>query len=417
MPSASHNELVKALPALRQVQIVSPSSQNLALWRSFRQHPQTQFISRYGTNIFLSCSRALLQNCIQGKQKLTNKAQSVTESYTAAQYQRHMRFMLSELLITNNFALHSFNQNYFTSKLRITFLQAELLYINNLLQAELLYINNFALHSFKQNYFTSTTSHYIPSSRTTLHQQLRRAVLQAELLYINNFALPSFKQNYFTSTTTQDSTSSRNTLHQQLRITFLQTELLYIKNYARQSFKQNYFTSTNSHYIPSSWTTLHQQLASSRTTLHQQLASSRTTLHQQLRITFPQAELLYINNYARQSFNQYYFTSTTSHYIPSSRTTLHQQLRKTVLQSVLLYINNFALHSYNQKHLIQTASHFVTWSSTTLQQQFHFLLRGQAFRTALDHVTLRDCCSRRQEPSDTLVSQSVHSQQSVRTSL
>jgi hypothetical protein len=173
-----------------------------------------------------------------------------------------------------------------------------------------------------------------------------------------------------------------------------QAELLYINNYARQFFNLNYFTSTTSHYI----------------------ASSRITLHQQLRITFLQAELLYINNYARQSFNQYYFTSTTSHYIPSRRTTLHQQLCKTVLQSVLLYINNFALHSYNQKHLIQTASHLVTSSSTALQQ-FHFLLTGQAFRTALDHVTLRDCCSRRQEPSDTLVSQPVHSQQSDRTSL
>jgi hypothetical protein len=174
---------------------------------------------------------------------------------------------------------------------------------------------------------------------------------------------------------------------------FLQSELYYINNYARQSFNQNYFTSTTTQDIP----------------------SIRTILHQQLRITFLQSELLW--NYARHSFNQNFFTLTTSHYILLIRITLHQRLRNIFLQSELLYINNFALHSSNQKHLIQTALHCVTWFRTTIQQQFHFLLAGHAFRTAVDHVTLRDCCSRCQEPSNTMVSQSLHSQQTVRTSL
>jgi len=168
-------------------------------------------------------------------------------------------------------------------------------------------------------------------------------------------------------------------LHQQPHITFLQSELLY-NNYAR---------------IP----------------------SIRTTLHQHLRKPVLQSELIYINNFALHSFNQNYFTSTSTQASPSIRTNLHKQLRITFLQSELLYINNFALYSSSQKHLIQTASHWVTWFRTALQQQLHFLLKGQTFRSALGHVTLRDRCSRRQEPSDTLVSQSVHSQQSVRTSL
>jgi len=71
------------------------------------------------------------------------------------------------------------------------------------------------LLSFNQNCLTSTTSHYIPSDRTTLHQQLRITFLQSELLYTNNFGLHSSNQKHLIQTTSHWVTWFRTTLQQQ----------------------------------------------------------------------------------------------------------------------------------------------------------------------------------------------------------
>jgi hypothetical protein len=105
-----------------------------------------------------------------------------------------------------------------------------------------------------------------------------------------------------------------------------------------------------------------------------------------------------MNNFALHSFNQNYYINNFA---------LHSFSQKK------LYIN-IALRSSNQKPLIQTASHCVTWFVTTSQQKFHTSLIGQSFRTAVDHVTLSDSCSRRRNrvtPGFTVSSQPA----SVRT--